>query len=75
MGVALVLFLCFESSTARLPHLWSGGCHSHRLNSHSCDRGSKLPTYGQGGVTPIDSIVTAVTAAQNFDRLSSWFDC
>ena len=30
---------------------------------------------GQGGVTPIDSIVTAVTAGQNFDKLFSAFDC
>ena len=33
--------------------------------------GMKLYGFCQGGVTPIDSIVTAVTAGQNFDWLSS----
>ena len=28
-----------------------GGCHSHRLNSHSCDRGSKLWPSLFGGLT------------------------
>ena len=33
-----------------------------------CDTRSR---QAQGGVTPIDSIVTAATAGQSFDRLSS----
>ena len=43
------------------------------LSIVSCTRkvGGVKAGYVQGGVTPIDSIVTAATAGQSFDRLFS----
>ena len=34
----------------------TGGCHSHRLNSHSCDYAGQLVYEGRGGVATHSSV-------------------
>ena len=61
-------------STHKAQHIHTSHTRITLLYPTNTFKNVYLSIKNQGGVTPIDSIVTAATAGQNFDRLFRQFD-